>query len=197
ILDRAEFAFLENTNAVSTIELDIMNYQISPESSQSAQISLIQRNKLLKTATIAANEVQTIAISNLEKPDDTLYLHLRTVFDSSRSAELKKEQVIFLREIRVNGELQNIASIDYPYVSRVSQGLLGTIYTFWGKEELDPWSIWHMHSIVYEKTIDFWWIKYQHYWDVPQNVIRYLFVANCALFVGSSFVLSRSLRDQE
>ncbi len=193
VLDRAEIAFTNNPQHIRSLELDVFNYQIVPESSQSARVSVLIDEMEVATATIAANTQETLRFESEAGEVSPFLIHLMSGFESSGSAELKKRQVIFLQDLRVNSSSQNIASIDYPYVSPVSKELYDTNYYYWGEFETDPWSLWHMHSIVFEQTFDFWWIKLRHYWDIPQDFVTALLVTNLAVLSGSGVLVARSL----
>ena len=157
---RISFSGLEENP--SQVALQIRNHQINPESSYSAQISVDGKQHL-----ITPNSELIIEIPDYS---DSI-LSLETEFVGTTSAHIPKEQVLFLQAFWINNEVQNLKTIDYPYVSPISKSLLGAEYHYWGKTENDPWSIWHMHSGVYEQTFDVWWMRPYHYWDIPKSIM--------------------------
>ena len=166
---------------ITKVALQIRNHQIDEESSYSAQV------------TINANKIRILPseekIIELEGPLDDL-LRVQTTFLATSSSMLPKQQVLFLQAFWINNVPQNLKTIDYPYVSPLSQAVIGSEYTYWGNEQTDPWSIWHMHSGVYEQTYDLWWMRPFHYWDIPKEIM-YLGLLNFAIMVYLGYRLVR------
>lgn len=158
------------------IALQIRNHQINPESTYSAEITVQDKVQLIEPDAEEIIELPNFSGSNLD---------IQTEYVGTTSAYFPKEQVIFLQALWINDEIQNLKTLDYPYVSPISQSLFGAEYYFWGNEETDPWSIWHMHSGVYEQTFDVWWMRPYHYWDIA-NEIMYVGVLNglLVLYLG-------------
>lgn len=167
---------------VREISLQIKNHQISPPSSQSANLSFyLNENKLNPTPLIVQIEEERefkfdLDIYELQKKNNVL--KIESNFESTSAAYLKKKQALFLQVLRINDQPQNIESISFPYVSPVSKSLLKIDYDYWGGQEKDPWAIWHMHSGVYENTFDLWWLRPFHYWDMPKDFFLSLFGLN-------------------
>jgi MFS family permease len=156
----------------SKVSLKVINHQINQTSSHSAKIKTTNGFDT-NLDTIKAGEEKIIEINTL---DNTIIFN--KYFIGTSSASIPKDQVVFVNQVWVNDNYQNLNTIDYPYVSEISQALTNQKYTYWGAQETDPWSIWHMHSGVYEKTFDFWWLRPFQYWDLPKGFFLGLFIFN-------------------
>jgi hypothetical protein len=174
--------FEKNDQKINHFALQIRNHQMNPDSSQSARINIIinDENINLKNneITVDSEKEFIIDLSNIELQEKNI-VKISSSYSSSTSAELKKDQALFLQVVRFNTIAQNIQTIDYPYVSNISKGLIDLEYYYWGNVQPDPWEIWHMHSGVYETTFDFWWLRPLHYWDLPYKLYFSLFSINC------------------
>lgn len=174
----------DNTSdqSVNKLSLQIKNHQIDKNSSQFASFKyLINGKEILAEKSTIGIEEEFEFIFNLDNndiKDKDNKLLIFSDFESSSSAQLKHKQALFLQILRINDIAQNIQTLDYPYVSKISEKLLDLDYVFWGKAENDPWEIWHMHSGVYEKTLDFWWLRPLNYWDMPKDIYLGIFIIN-------------------
>ncbi len=166
-----EYAFMRVPNN-SKLAIKFVNHQIMPTSTLSAQIK-IKNNGQNISQNIA---VGTEKIIEIDTSSDLL--SLSKSFIGTSSASIPERQVVFITQAWVNNELQNLNTIDYPYVSPISRSLSNIEYLYWGYKQLDPWSIWHMHSGVYEKTFDFWWLRPAQYWDLPKDIFYSLLFIN-------------------
>lgn len=184
VKDRAVIRFDKPTQ-LSEIRIVLANHQSDPTSSQSAQVAVSMLNKKVEVS-IPPNEGTEVTL-NVEKTVDTspLNLYLEATFESSSAASLSKKQIIFLQSLKLNNQSQSLHTINYPYVTSATFGAKKPEYVYWGAYDTNPWSIWHMHSIVYEKTIDLWWIRLRHYWDIPQGFVTILVAINGVILIWS------------
>ena len=169
------------TTPIQQIDLQFRNHQIDKYSSHSATLSFyLNDTKLSDPVSIPINKEIN---STLQIPDKLLktnnnLLKVTTQYEGTTSARLKNQQVIFLQILRINGLPVNINTLDYPYVSPVSQKLFNSNYLYWGNKEQNPYDIWEVHSGVFEQTFDLWWLRPFHYWDFPKTFFLSLFAVN-------------------
>lgn len=183
-LDTAYISFNDSKRVpIQEIAVQLKNQQINPESSVAARLVVSVNDSIVsdeveipieteKEIKLKLDSSQLNATGNLLKIDK--------MFVSTTSAFLKNKQVVFLQILRINGLPQPIDTMNYPYVSPVSQKLFGATYRYFGQEQVDPWTIWHMHSGIYEKSFDFWWLRPLHYWDMPKSFYGVLLFLNIA-----------------
>jgi len=79
----------------------------------------------------------------------------------------------------------------YPYVSRISEKLQGQQYNYWGGSNRRLWDLWMMRAIIFENTLDLWWLRPLHYWDLPKKFFAGLFLGNVVVFVGTGLWLRK------
>lgn len=178
------------------ITLNIKNHIID-SSTYDAKVDISLNNYKNYTKTIKAGEEEIITIELEDKLTEQNQLFFQTEFIGTSSAILKKKQVIFLQNLSIDNEPQNLKTIDFPYISPISDQLFDTDYSYWGEYEKNPWSIWHMHSGVYEQTFDLWWLRPYHYWDLPKHIFKSLFIINIILLLTSSYMTIKYLRRQQ
>ncbi|OGJ16592.1 MAG: hypothetical protein A2632_00835 [Candidatus Pacebacteria bacterium RIFCSPHIGHO2_01_FULL_46_16] len=189
VLPRATILFdVPNGTNIDQLSLQIKNFQIDKSSSYSAELRFaINDVEIMPVprAVIAIEEEANLMLDvsdiDLEKTDNRL--NILANFTSTSSAQLEERQVLFLQLLRVNAEQQNIETLDYPYVSPISKRLSNIDYSYWGKIQSNPWAIWHMHSGIYEKVFDFWWLRPLHYWDLPKKIFGLLFVIDVSTII--------------
>ena len=92
-------------------------------------------------------------------------------------------QILGLQSLDINGQRQNMESIDVPYVSSLGSKLAGANYQNWGRINQDPWKTWHIHTQMFERLPDFWWIRNLYYWDIPKRWILIPFTLNLLFLV--------------
>lgn len=83
----------------------------------------------------------------------------------------------------INGQRVNMESIDVPYISALGPTNAKASYKNWGGINKDPWKTWHIHTQMYERIPDFWWIRNLYYWDVPKSWILLMFSLNLLGFI--------------
>lgn len=182
---------------IEKLSFQIRNHQMDPTSSASAHLVFRLNEQEIITDTIAVDSEKEIILPFDAINEARNELKISTEFLGTSSASVKGKQAVFLQIFRINDAPQNLLTLDFPYVSPVSAGLSDVEYHFWGNIEKDPWSIWHMHSGVYEQTFDFWWIRPLHYWDLPKDFFLLLFVINIGGIVYFGWNVSKSIRTNE
>lgn len=92
---------------------------------------------------------------------------------SNKNVQPKKyvSQILGLIAMSINDEEVNKESLDFPYISSLGPPLTGKKYQNYGGVETDPWKSWDIHTQMYERLPDFWWIRNLYYWDIPKVFI--------------------------
>lgn len=106
------------------------------------------------------------------------------------------KQLIALLGFYINGQPINLESLDFPYISTLGPKTNNITYQNYGGAFNNPWTSWMIHTQIFERTPDFWWIKFLYYWDVPKNFFLALFLINILgiIFFGrKTFQLLRQL----
>jgi len=85
-------------------------------------------------------------------------------------------QILGMISFSINGDKVNTESLDFPYISKLGFPVTGLRYSNWGELDKDPWKTWNIHTQIYERVPDFWWVKPLYYWDIPKMPI-FLFFA--------------------
>lgn len=184
IMEEGHISFGNNNTPTTSIGFSIKNHQFeNPTSSYSAELAVsLNETQLPNSIVIEPNQEATY---NFTFDDQNLFTEnnhmvIQPNFIGTDSARLKNQQIIFLQSFEINGATQNIATIDYPYVSQMGNVNDEPQYKYWGNIQTDPWEIWNMHSAIFEKTFDLWWLRPFHYWDMPNLIFSTLFVINVA-----------------
>ena len=189
-----------SNNPIVKIGLQFVNHQIDSKSQYPLQLNFnLNGKKISYNLVILIGKEKDVTIDSTTIPfvplDNILTIEAKYV--GTDSAKLKNKQVPFLQVFRVNDSPQNIQTIDYPYVSEVSQNLYGESYLFWGGRDKDLWDYWDMHSRVYEQTFDLWWLRPFHYWDFPKNFFYTLLFINLVVLGTSLRMVIRLMKRKE
>ncbi len=192
----AQISFDRGSKPIDSISFQIKNHQMDPTSSISAQLQFILNGEKIDPIVATILPVETELEFILETKNKTLKpydnsLEIESEFIGTSSASIEKKQVLFLQILRINGEIQNIHTLDFPYISPVSQGISKIEYGYWGAKQQDPWVIWHMHSGIFEKTFDIWWLRPYHYWDLPKGFFAVLLgiILTSAVYFGINTIV--------
>jgi len=105
----------------------------------------------------------------------------------------KTKQILGLQSFDINSQRQNLESIDVPYVSALGPKIAGVTYQNWGGTNTDPWKAWDIHTQVFERLPDFWWIRNLYYWDIPKVWIVIPFILNLAIFILAAIKLKKEV----
>lgn len=190
-------------NPVSEITLGLINHPIS-ESSSSAilQFSLNGKSLLDNPFRLAVTERNLLRIpvkkELVKDKDNKLVAQVR--FDDPKVLQMGG-QILGLQFFDINGQRQNLESIDVPYVSPLGPKIAGIIYQNWGGENeqvlgfanKDPWKTWDIHTQTFERLPDFWWIRNLYYWDIPKEWIIVPFLLNLVILILAGVKLKRNL----
>ncbi len=141
--------------------------------------------------TVATSSTEVLT-ATLPKSESDQLVVLRYAYVGTPSA-LIPDQYPFVKNLQIGSTQAHAESYNYPYVSRVSQNVFNTEYNFWGSENTKLWDLWNMRSINYVHTLDLWWLRPLHYWDLPKNFYLLLFLGNVSICVTSSYVLYKAV----
>ena len=93
----------------------------------------------------------------------------------------------------INGKPINKEHISVPYISALGPKTAGISYKNWGGTNIDPWLSWNIHTQIYERTPDFWWLRPIYYWDVNKKPFIFLFIANLVGVVFFTYKLRKTI----
>jgi hypothetical protein len=178
---------------ISSISLLLINYPHVGSSNAPATVSIYMNNHavLNNPEIINVKERKNIHFSILSSILKTTnnQLHINITFPDEL-IQKNKLQSVELIELYINDVEQNIESLDVPYISQFGPKLAHIRYQNWGKQDKNPWTAWNIHSQIYERTFDFWWLKPIYYWDYPKKFFFSLFIINIfGIIIGSSLVI--------
>ena len=89
----------------------------------------------------------------------------------------------------INDKLINKEYISVPYISELGPKTAGIVYKNWGGTNTDPWLSWNIHTQVYERAPDLWWLRPAYYWDINIKPLIALFI----LCLVGLFISGRSI----
>jgi len=197
VVDGKGFIYFDNikTNPVEKISFGLINHPIK-EASNSAILQFTLNNKILAKNTqvlkIAERKLIEIPIdkSMLQEKDNLLIIDVdyqapqkiaeKIVLPKNRNLSLlgSKQQILGIISMSINNQNVNLESIDFPFVSGLGPTMMGITYGTYGGPGQDPWLPWYIHTQIYERTPDFWWIKPLFYWDYPKKLFAGLLGIN-------------------
>jgi len=185
-------------NKISKLTFGFINHPIS-EASHSAIVKLTLNGQVLEKnqVTLAPHErkIVEIPLKGELLRDNNNQLEVAVIFDDE-SVLKDSTQILGMISFAVNDKPVNLESIDVPYISKLGPKIVGASYKNFGGLNNDPWLSWQIHTQIYERVPDFWWIKAIYYWDLPSNLFRFLTIANLAaiLFFGYRLYTSKYWR---
>ncbi len=202
VIERKGYISFDNlTNSpVKKISLGLINHPID-EASYSAVIKvLLNDHLLLEKEKLSPTERKLVNINipqNLLKSKNNQLLidvEFRSLLDDSIQTETAQykdnpanyenknkqpkknvSQILGMISLSINDKQINKESLDFPYISSLGPAMMGIKYVNWGGDDQDPWKSWNIHTQIYERVPDFWWIKPLYYWDVPKKPVFLLF----------------------
>ena len=192
-----------NKDHVRELTFGGINHPIA-ESSSSAKLQFLLNDIPISNGTFELGATERMMIKlpiseNLVKPKDN---QLMVVVDyGDPKILLDKKQILAIQYFDINGQRQNMESIDVPYVSDLGPKIAGVTYQNWGgtNEQVlgfaneDPWKFWDIHTQTFERLPDFWWVRNLYYWDIPKSWILIPLVLNLLLLTFAGFKLKREL----
>jgi len=176
--------------SVEKLEFSFVHQIASPSAEYPARVSVIQQGKTLASVTMPVDTHGNFRINYDSELNDSGEIILETGYVGTSSATLDNHW-IFLKEIMADDTPVSLLPHQYPYVSRVSEKLLGQNYTYWGESNRKLWDLWMMRAIVFENTLDLWWLRPLHYWDLPKSFYGALFVWNSLVLTVSGYWLRK------
>lgn len=106
-------------------------------------------------------------------------------------------QIFAMLAFHINNTAVNLESLDLPYYSALGPAMVNAQYKTYGATITDPWRFWDLHTQIYERTPDFWWIKAMYYWDYPRKtifIIVALITSIVILFGFKIFIIFKKMR---
>jgi hypothetical protein len=182
-------------NPAQKLSLQLRNHTMNKVASESATMKVWVNGgePIEKVFAVGEEGIWEVPFTPQDKNRvDIEYNYKNTPEDVVR--ELK--QIIFLQAFRINDIAQPIQTMDYPFVSPVSKSLLKLEYPFYDSNYANKWNVWHHHSSVYEQTLDIWWMRPLHYWDLPKKFFLALLAGNVAVFAGTGLYLKKKLKQK-
>lgn len=221
VIDGKGYIGFDNSNdsPLEKISLALINHPIE-EASYSAiiQFSLNDQKLLEKEAVFLPTERRLIDLnipSNFLKPKDNLLVidvRFKSLQDNAYLSETNQykdnpstyenkniqprkyiSQILGMISFSINDKEVNKETLDFPYISTLGPKVMGTKYANWGGEDKDPWKAWHIHTQIYERVPDFWWLKFLYYWDVPKAPILLLLACIVLVSIYTGLKTFRSL----
>lgn len=173
-------------DSVKRVSFGLINHPITQASSSASIQFTLNDYQLLDTpSTFLPTERKIIEIPidnrNLKEKDNQLEINV------TYNPPLKDNSQIFsMIAFNINNTAVNLESLDLPYYSPLGPAMVNAKYNVYGGTITDPWRFWDLHTQVYERTPDFWWIKAIYYWDYPRKIIALIvsLIVMATLFFG-------------
>lgn len=189
----------KNNDPLREIAVGLINHPIE-ESSESATIKFLLNGKKVGEETvlkIGQREIIKIPIPGdilVQKNNDLIIeaqyaAPMEVRFPLNEKVIVGKKQILGLLSFDINGQRQNLESINVPFVSSLGPGLAGAEYKNWGKINTDTWRYWDIHTQTFERLPDFWWIRNLFYWDIPKKLIISLLFLNVIVVLLAGYKL--------
>jgi hypothetical protein len=168
---------------IKEIIFGIINHPIG-NSSSSANLQFMLNNHpiSLEKEVLSLRERKLIKIpikkEYLKSTNNQLIIKIQ--FDDP-NVVINHTQIIGLINSSINNIPINMESIDIPYISPLGPKMTGTTYQNYGGTNQDPWKTWQIHTQIFERVPDFWWVKAIYYWDFPKQIFLAAFLLNLSL----------------
>ena len=169
-----------DSSPVREISVELVNHPLVV-SSESARLSFNLNGQEIITDALKAGERKEIDLStrSVAIKDSGNVLEIKTEYPGKIFQD--KKQLTAITGFSINGKPVNLESIDVPYYSSLGPAMVGAQYYTYGGKNTDPWKFWDVHTQMYERTPDFWWIKPFYYWDYPKGAFAVAFMLNIFL----------------
>lgn len=185
-------------NPIKQMSFVLINHPLN-NSSSSAQVNFYLNNQtqpiISKTLELGKRSEIEINISSLLKEKNN-QLIIDTYFDDP-NIEKGHSQLIALLGFYINGQPVNTESLDFPYISPLGPAIEHTQYQNYGGTLNNPWKSWMIHTQIFERTPDFWWIKSLYYWDLPKKFFLVLFIGNIVGIIFFGVKVLKNLTQEE
>ncbi len=177
--------------SIRQMTFHLVNHPVLKGASSPASVRFSLNNKLLKKqeGIMVAERIPieiTVPKDILKQKNNQLLVDVS--FDDSNAYQNKK-QWIALISMFINGKEVNKESIDVPYISALGPKMTGVTYKNWGGANKNLWKTWDIHTQIFERTPDFWWIKQFYYWDYPRQLFTLLFIINLSGIITFGYLL--------
>jgi hypothetical protein len=184
-------------NQVSKLTFGFINHPIS-ESSHSATLKFVLNGQSLEKQVVIAPQERKIVEIPVKKEflkEKNNQLNLVVSYDNGNVLK-DSTQILGIISFAINDTAVNLESIDVPYISKLGPIVAGDSYKNFGGSDNNPWLSWEIHTQIYERVPDFWWVKAMYYWDLPRNLFKFLVTLNLAaiLFFGYRVYTSKFWR---
>lgn len=178
MVDQKGYILFDNQKRVQSLEIVLINHPIA-ETKQSAEVNMFLNSKLKVTEILKIGEKKTITVNLLaEELNDKDNLLIIEADLPDYETYFNKKHFLAITQMKINDTLVNLESIDVPYMSDLGPILTNSNYTNWGKTNNSPWLSWHIHTQVYERTPDLWYLTPLYYWDIPKKPFLVMFLLN-------------------
>ncbi len=173
---------------IKKISLTLINHPLA-ESTSSAKINIFINQKRVNSEfaslVLGKRSDIDILIPNFLLKEKDNQLLIDTNFEDQSIVKAHK-QLIALLGLYINGKPTNLESLDFPYISDLGPAMNQSKYQNYGGVLNNPWQSWMIHTQIFERTPDLWWIKFLYYWDVPKEFFLILFLINVfmAIYFG-------------
>ncbi|NMC98385.1 MAG: hypothetical protein GYA62_01495 [Bacteroidales bacterium] len=180
---------------ISKISFDLINHPLSDTKEPLLLGFEINGQKIksdITTIKITERKRVTLDTSNIKILPENNLLVIKAIYKTNNIINDNK-QIAGIINMWINKTPINKELIRVPYVDQIGSKVVNAKYANWGNTAKDPWIYWDLHTQVYERTLDFWWIKPIYYWDFPKKPFLILFIFNVLGLGGSTYFLIKSL----
>lgn len=193
-IEGSGYISFENNEPVKNISISIINHPLNT-SSESAKInfSLNNHNLSTKPYTLLTGERHTFELNIPEtylQPQNTLII--KPQFDNPK---VSSQHLIGLLAFKINNKFGNLESLDIPYIQTLDRDLYPNRYQNWGGSNQNLWKYWNIHTQIFERTPDFWWIRPFYYWDLPKKFFLLLFIINFSVVIYSGYRIFQYIKN--
>lgn len=179
---------------VKKMTFGLINHPVAVSSSSAKLQFNLNNNTLLdKPLEIALGERKLVDVPinyNFLKENNN-QLEIEVVYDPPLK---ENTQISAIISYSINDRTVNLESLDFPYVSPLGPAMVGASYKNYGGLNKDPWKTWDIHTHMYERTPDFWWVKALYYWDYPRSIIKLIFIGILVSTIFFGIKLSSSFK---
>jgi hypothetical protein len=175
VVEGQGYASFDNNSAnpVNKISFDLINHPLS-STKEIAKINLTLNGKelLQKPVTLKIAERKRVEVAIDGALVKAVGNNLVISVDYGKSVVRQDNtQILGIISMTINNVGINLESIDSPYVSSLGPKMAGVVYNNWGGTNKDLWRQWEIHTQMFERLPDFWWVRNLYYWDIPKKFI--------------------------
>lgn len=181
-----------SSRPVRSVDLELYNAPDVIINGITTQISVSLNGQELEPIVLPSQGTHVLQLSF---SDAELQGRNELIFKASYPTKLLSPQVIYIKHMKVNDQLVNLGSLDYPDMSNLGSKTSSIPYRYTGAVVTDQWAFWQMRARVSERAIDFWWVKNLYFWDKPNGFIWGLFASNVLLFLVSGLLTAKMFRN--